>query len=75
MVKIRVITTGSKARAVQAINYQQNKRIVLKHFGSAHNDQELNDLLLIAKEWVKDFNGQMFLFTDDDPNKIFELVI
>ena len=73
MVKIRVITTGSKARAVQAINYQKSKRIVLKHFGSAHNDQELNDLLLIAKEWVKDFNGQMFLFTDDDPNKILHI--
>lgn len=73
MVKIRVITTGSKARAVQAINYQKNKRIVLKHFGSAHNDQELNDLLLIAKEWVKGFNGQMFLFTDDDPNKILHI--
>ncbi len=73
MVKIRVITTGSKAKAVQAIKYQNNKRIVLKHFGSAHNAGELNDLLLIAKEWAKDYNGQLFLFADDDPNKILHL--
>jgi len=73
MVKIRVVKTGSKAKAVQAVKYQNNKRIIIKHFGSTHTEAELEDLLLIAKEWVKDFTGQLFLFTDEDPNKIFHI--
>lgn len=73
MVKIRIVNTRSKAKAVQAIKYQNNKRIILKHFGSAHNDEELNELLAIAKEWSIDYVGQMFLFSDEDPNKIFNI--
>ncbi len=36
MVKLRVVATGSNANAVQVVRYQNNKRIVVKHFGSTH---------------------------------------
>jgi hypothetical protein len=49
--KIRVVKTASKAKAVQAVRYQNNKRIIVTHFGSAHTQQELDDLLFYAKEW------------------------
>lgn len=73
MVKIRVVKTGSKAKAVQAVNYQNNKRVILKHFGSSHTEEGLNDLRIIAEQWIKDYNGQLFLFPEENPNKILHL--
>lgn len=49
--KIRVVKTASKANAVQVVQYQNNKRVILQHNGSAHNDEELNELILMAEEW------------------------
>ncbi|MBS1746548.1 MAG: hypothetical protein JST21_10305 [Bacteroidetes bacterium] len=71
--KIRVIITGSKAKAVQVVRYQDNKRFILQHFGSAHNDDELNELLLLAEEWINDYSGQLSFFPDENPNRILYL--
>lgn len=71
--KIRVVKTGSKAKAVQVVRYQDNKRFILQHFGSAHNDDELNELLLLAEEWIKDYSGQLSFFPDENPNRILHL--
>lgn len=38
---IRTVRTGSGARAVQIIRYEQGKRMVVRHIGSAHTDEEL----------------------------------
>ena len=35
--KIRVVNTA--ANAVQVVRYQNNKRIVLQHIGSAHSEE------------------------------------
>jgi transposase len=71
--KIRVVKTGSKARAVQVVRYLNNKRIVLQHIGSAHTDEALNDLIIMAEEWIKDHSGQLSIFSDDNPNKLLHL--
>jgi len=71
--KIRVVKTASKAKAVQVVSYQDNKRIIIKHIGSAHNEEELNEFKLLAREWIKDFSGQLSLFPDDDPNRLFHI--
>ena len=42
--KIRVVKTASKAKAVQVVRYQNNKRVVLQHIGSAPSAETLNDL-------------------------------
>jgi len=68
--KIRVVKTGSGAKAVQAVRYQNNKRIVIKHFGSCHTEEEFKELLLIAEEWIKAFAGQLSIFPDNDPNTL-----
>ena len=57
--KIRVVKTALKANMVQVVQYQNNKRVILQHIGSAHNDQELNELILIAEEWIKNFSNQL----------------
>lgn len=71
--KIRVVKTGSKAKAVQVVRYQDNKRFILQHFGSAHNDDEINELRLLAEEWIKDYSGQLSFFPNENPNRILHL--
>lgn len=70
MLKLRVVKTASTARAVQAVRYQNNKRFVVKHFGSCHSDEEVNEMLLFAKEWIKDFIKQTSIFPEDNPNSV-----
>lgn len=71
--KVRIVKTKSSASAVQVIRYYNNKRIVLKHFGSCHTEDELKDLVLIAEEWIKDYSGQLSIFPSENPNSILVL--
>jgi hypothetical protein len=71
--KIRVVKTISKAQAVQVVRYQNNKRIVLQHIGSAHSEEALNDLMILAEEWIKDNTSQLSIFPDENPNKLLHL--
>lgn len=71
--KIRIVKTSSKARAVQVVRYQSNKRIVLQHIGSAHTQEAVNDLVILAEEWIKDCSNQLSIFPDEDPNKLLHL--
>lgn len=71
--KIRVVKTGSGAQAVQVIKYQNNKRIVFKHIGSAHTDKELEELKILAEEWIKSFTGQLSFIEEENPNQFFHL--
>ncbi len=71
--KIRVVTTASKARAVQIVRYQNNKRSILQHIGSAHTDAELQELMVLAAEWIKDYSKQLSVFPDESPNRLLHL--
>ncbi len=63
--KIRVVKTASNAKAVQVVRYQNNKRIILRHIGSAHTEEALKDLMAMAEEWINDNNRQLSLFHDE----------
>jgi len=71
--KIRIVKTGSKAKTVQIVRYQNSKRIVLQHIGSAHTEEALNDLMILAEEWIKDYTRQLSIIPDEDPNKLLHL--
>ena len=71
--KIRIVKTASMANAVQVVRYQNNKRVVLRHLGSAHSEAELNNLLLMAEEWIKHYGNQLSIFADENPNKLLHL--
>jgi transposase len=71
--RIRVVTTASKAKAVQVVRYQNNKRVILQHIGSAHTDAELRELMLLAEEWIKDYSKQLSVFPAENPNQLLHL--
>ena len=64
MVSIRVIKTASGASAVQVVYYRNRKRVVFKHIGSAKNNQELDSLILIAQDLIKNSFIEIPLFED-----------
>lgn len=71
--KIRVVKTASNAKAVQVVHYSNNKRKVLKHLGSAHSEESLSELIVLAEEWIKDYAQQTSVFSDENPNKLLHL--
>lgn len=71
--KVRIVKTASSASAVQVVRYHQNKRVIMSHIGSAHTEEELKDLMLLANEWIKNFSSQLSVFPDESPNKIIHL--
>jgi transposase len=71
--KIRLVKTASKATAVQVVRYENNRRIILQHIGSAHGEGELEELMIIAQEWIKDYSKQLSVFPDESPNRLLHL--
>jgi len=71
--KIRVVKTASNAKAVQVVRYQKNKRIIMKHIGSSHTKEGVDELKLLAQEWIKSYSSQLSLFPDENPNKLLHL--
>lgn len=70
---IRTVTTASGAKAVQVIRYVQGKRVVVRHIGSAHDDIELDALVLAAQEWITEQTNQLSFFPDSENNNILLL--
>jgi transposase len=62
MFYIRTVKTASLATAVQVICYQDRKRIVIKHIGSAHCEQEIIILKQLARDWIDQETKQLSLF-------------
>lgn len=71
--KIRVVNTASSAKAVQVIRYENNRRIIVKHFGSCHTDEELEELTEIAKQWDKDYSNQLSIFSDENSTSVLHI--
>lgn len=71
--KVRVIKTASKAKAVQVVHYRHGKRKVIRHLGSAHTDAELRELLLLADEWIKNYSNQLSVFPDENPHQFLHI--
>lgn len=71
MLKVRVITTASGASAVQIVRYVNRRRVVVKHIGSGHSQDEIQILLISAEEWIANYTQQISFF----PEKIETAVL
>jgi len=71
--KIRVVKTASKANAVQVVRYHQNKRVIMRHVGSARTEETLKELIQMADEWINDFTSQLSVFPAENPNTLLHL--
>lgn len=73
MLHVRLVKTSSGATAVQVIRYQERKRVIVKHVGSAHTPPELAVLKKTAGRWIDRYTRQQPLFPlekEEVPNLI-----
>ena len=59
---VRKVKTGSEATAVQVVKYINRKRIVVKHFGSAHNKEQESIRWNNALRWISEQTKQIDFF-------------
>lgn len=59
---VRTTKTASGATAVQIVRYKQRKKIIVKHIGSAHTEDELASLKQNANDWIEKESRQQRLF-------------
>lgn len=68
---IRKVRTASGAIAVQVIRYNQGKRIIVRHIGSSHTDEELAVLCREAEIVREQLSSQPSLFSiTEKPSKL-----
>lgn len=65
MFHVRTTKTASSATAVQVVKYRNRGTIIVKHIGSAHNSEELRQLKISARQWIKKISGQEVLFPEE----------
>lgn len=73
MFHIRTTTTTSGSTAVQIIRYQKRKIVVVKHVGSARENNELKRLKETASIWIEKASKQPSLFPDEVNSPILQL--
>lgn len=62
MLYVRTVKTASHSTAVQVVCYENRKRRIIKHIGSAHNSEELKCLKQSAHKWIDQEAKQQHLF-------------
>jgi F0F1-type ATP synthase epsilon subunit len=70
MYKIRQIKYSRDSVSIQVYKIENRKRVIVRHIGTAHNEQEQSDLLLLAQDFIKKASKQLHLFEDHQSNNI-----
>lgn len=61
---VRTTRTGSRNTAVQVVERYNHQTKIVKHFGSAKNIKELDTLITLAKQYIRESNNTSPLFPE-----------
>jgi hypothetical protein len=64
--KIRQIKYAEHSVSIQVYKIENRKRIIVRHVGTAHNEQEKNDLLVVANDFIEKISKQLPLLEDEN---------
>ena len=70
MYKIRQVKYTTNSVSIQVYKIENRKRIIVRHIGTAHNEQEKTDLLSLAHDFIEKISKQLFLFDNTCSNNI-----
>lgn len=73
MYKIRQIKYAVSSISVQVYKIENRKRVILRHIGTARTPEELNNLIVLANDFIKRITSQLFLFTEEQSNNIINI--
>ena len=59
MYKIREIKYATNSVSVQVYKIENRKRVIVRHIGTARNEQEKSDLLLLANDFIEKISRQL----------------
>ncbi len=70
MYKIRQIKYSSNSISVQVYKIEKRKRVIVRHIGTAHNEQEKLGLIQVANDFIEKISKQFLLFENSQSNNI-----
>ena len=70
MYKIRQIKYSANSVSIQVYKIENRKRVIVRHIGTARNEQEKSDLLTLAHAFIERLSQQLYLFEDGQSVKI-----
>ncbi|MCC9042365.1 MAG: IS1634 family transposase [Flavobacterium sp.] len=73
MYKIRKIKYSQGSVSVQVYKIENRKRVIVRHIGTSRDEQELENLLILARDFIQKLSKQLFLFTGDTNNQVVNL--
>lgn len=73
MYKIRLIKYSPNSVSVQVYKIENRQRVVVRHIGTARNEQEKADLISLANDFIEKVSSQLTLFEDNQSNNIINL--
>lgn len=73
MYKIRQIKYSKDSVSIQVYKIENRKRKIVRHIGTAKNEQEKAELISLANDFIKNISKQIFLFEEKESNKILHL--
>lgn len=73
MYKIRQIKYSANTIAIQVYKIENRKRVIVRHIGTARNEQEKADIVSLANDFIDRLSKQPSLFEDKDSGNIFYL--
>ena len=71
--KIRQIKYAANSVSIQVYKIENRKRVIVRHIGTAGNDQEKADLIALAKAFIQKSSKQLNLYETDRSNSILNL--
>jgi transposase len=73
MYKIREIKYSSKTVSIQVYRIENRKRKIIRHIGTATNEQERLNLIHLAKDFITKLSHQFTLFDSEQSNRVINL--
>ena len=73
MYKIRQVKYSANSVSIQVYRIENRKRIIIRHIGTARNDQEKIDLLSLANDFIEKASKQLLLFNNHQSHNILYL--
>src|SRR5579872_2756617 len=70
MYRIREVKYSANSVSIQVYKIEKRKRIIIRHIGTARNEQEKRDLLMLANDFIEKASKQFFLFKDEKVSNI-----
>ena len=73
MYKIRQIKYAQNSTSVQVYKIENRKRVIVRHIGTARDEQELSDLMSLGYDFIKKISKQLTFFDQKQSGNILHL--